>query len=238
MAHHEFHDEEEPEKENSERWLLTYSDMITLLLALFIIMYSMSVLDAEKYKEVANAMSGALNNTEAGAGGGGGVSVDPSTTQNALDTITTQIQQYITNNNMNGTLTVAKNANSVIINIQADALFYPDSSTLLPDSIPIIEDVSQVLNSVYTGIGNIYISGNTADIGVDTIEAWNLSADRAVAVLVELVNDGLPQSKLIIEGRSHFNPVASNDSEANMAKNRRVDITITPDASNGGIISK
>jgi chemotaxis protein MotB len=49
--------EEEPEKENSERWLLTYSDMITLLLALFIMMYTMSTIDTGKFKAISQQLS-------------------------------------------------------------------------------------------------------------------------------------------------------------------------------------
>ena len=68
------HKHEENEKEgNSERWLLTYSDMITLLLALFIILYSMSTIDAKKMAKVAESFGTALNNgptTSAGAGTG------------------------------------------------------------------------------------------------------------------------------------------------------------------------
>ena len=46
--------------ENLERWLLTYADLITLLLAFFIVMYSMSQVDAKKFGKMSKALSGAL----------------------------------------------------------------------------------------------------------------------------------------------------------------------------------
>ena len=51
---------QEPEKENSERWLLTYSDMITLLMAFFIVLYAMSNIDVEKYKKLSTSLNSAL----------------------------------------------------------------------------------------------------------------------------------------------------------------------------------
>ena len=61
------HREEEEGKENSERWLLTYSDMITLLLALFIMMYTMSSVDAKKYNELSAQLNTQLNPSKAAA---------------------------------------------------------------------------------------------------------------------------------------------------------------------------
>ncbi|MDD2568090.1 MAG: flagellar motor protein MotB, partial [Clostridia bacterium] len=57
--------EDEPEKENSERWLLTYSDLITLLLALFIILYTMSTIDMVKLQKLSNALNEAFNGNQA-----------------------------------------------------------------------------------------------------------------------------------------------------------------------------
>lgn len=63
---------EEPEKENGERWLLTYADLITLLLAFFIIMYAMSNLDKEKFKAVIESLGSAFGNVKATAAPGNG----------------------------------------------------------------------------------------------------------------------------------------------------------------------
>ncbi|MEY8352175.1 flagellar motor protein MotB [Lachnospiraceae bacterium 54-53] len=62
--------EPEGEKGNSERWLLTYSDMITLLLALFIIMYGMSSVDSQKMKEMSRGLEQVLNHSGPAAGTG------------------------------------------------------------------------------------------------------------------------------------------------------------------------
>lgn len=54
------HHEQDPEKDNGERWLLTYSDLITLLMVFFVVLYSMSQIDANKFKAVADSLSKAL----------------------------------------------------------------------------------------------------------------------------------------------------------------------------------
>lgn len=52
--------EEEPEKHNGERWLLTYADLITLLMIFFVVMYSMSVVDSDKFRAMAESLNNAL----------------------------------------------------------------------------------------------------------------------------------------------------------------------------------
>ena len=51
----------ESKKENSERWLLTYSDLITLLMALFVILYASSNVDKAKYKQISTSFHQAFN---------------------------------------------------------------------------------------------------------------------------------------------------------------------------------
>ncbi len=66
---------EEPEKENNERWLLTYSDLITLLLAFFIILYSMANVDKEKFKRLMESLGNQFGGGgNAGAGQTSGLS--------------------------------------------------------------------------------------------------------------------------------------------------------------------
>lgn len=79
-------EDDDHEKDNSERWLLTYSDMITLLLALFIMMYSMSNVDVAKFKALAESLSAIFNNgqayqvsTDAGAESGNQLTITQST---------------------------------------------------------------------------------------------------------------------------------------------------------------
>jgi chemotaxis protein MotB len=110
-------------------------------------------------------------------------------------------------------------------------LFQPDTAILLPDSKPVIQEISSSLEAIYGDINHITITGNTADLGhydaANEADSWQLSVNRAVAVLNQMTAMGLEPAKMSIEGNSHYNPIASNDTDEGRAKNRRVEITIT-----------
>ena len=139
--------EEEEGHENSERWLLTYSDLITLLLALFIILYTMSSVDLEKLKELSKNLSSAFNNSSAsesaGAGSGGADSVTgggaetsvsgysgDSAVQSPLDEIYKKLNTYIENNNLQGQIDLENTDTYVKVCLKDAVLFVPDSSDM------------------------------------------------------------------------------------------------------------
>lgn len=254
------HKNEEPEKEqNGERWLLTYSDMITLLLALFIILYSMSSINEKKLEELAKNFHSALGNapaTSQGVGGGGsgsgsGVaaavssavssSSKPSassgtgngnskTATQALNDVYKMLQDYITKNHLQGQIGLENTNNYIQIHLKDLVMFEPNSPDMLSSSQPIMKEIEEAISSVYGYVDHITISGHTADVVVHSTQSdqisWQLSTDRAVTVLNSLIGYGLQQDKLSIQGYSHFEPVAPNDTAENQAKNRRVEITI------------
>lgn len=243
----------EPEKpEDSGRWLLTYSDMITLLLALFIILYSVSNVNEKKLAAIAKSFHSALNNTTTseGIGGGGsgnatGVaaaisSAKPSSAGNkagkgktaaqALDEVYRVLQNYITANKLQNEIGLVNTNNYVQIHLKDVVMFQPNSPDMLPSSQPIMKEIEDAISHVYDYVDHITISGYTADVVVHSTKSdqisWKLSTDRAVTVLNSLIGYGLKQDKLSIQGYSHFMPIASNDTEDGRAKNRRVEITI------------
>ena len=246
---------ESPKKENSERWLLTYSDMITLLLALFIILYSSSTINEKKLQELAKNFHSALNNTGTsqgtGTGGGSGngnvLSVKPSSSgassgagagtgtgriaaDKALDEVYNTLQNYITQNHLQDQIGLENTSTYIQIHLKDVVMFEPNSPDMLASSDPIMKEIEGAMAKVYDYVDHITISGHTADVVVHSTQSdqisWKLSTDRAVTVLNSLIGFGLKQDKLSIQGYSHFMPVASNDTEEGQAKNRRVEITI------------
>lgn len=238
-------------EENEERWLLTYSDMITLLLALFIILYSMSTVDSKKFADIAEKFGELLSNPAArvtlSASDGNGTGIGASGLEDALnaigasgggygsqldalDEVYNMLEKYIEENNLGTQISLENTSTYVKIHLKDALMFRPDSADLLPNSEPILKEINSALNQVYSRIDYITISGHTADIGVHTIEsdqvAWKLSTERAITVLNRFVGYGLPQEKLSLEGWARFSPVASNLNEEGMAKNRRVEITV------------
>jgi chemotaxis protein MotB len=221
--------EAEGEKDNSERWLLTYSDMITLLLALFIILYGMSSVDTMKLKEMSHGLEQVLNHTGQVSGATIGDSV--SISADNLDNVYLALKAYIADHSLGNMIDVSSNGSAVSIHLKDAMLFQPDTAILLPESKPVIQEISTSLEAIYSDINHITITGNTADLGhydaANEADSWQLSVNRAVAVLNQMTTMGLEPGKMSIEGNSHYNPIASNDTEEGRAKNRRVEITIT-----------
>ncbi len=221
--------EAEGEKDNSERWLLTYSDMITLLLALFIILYGMSSVDTMKLKEMSHGLEQVLNHT--GQVSGSTIGDNVSISADNLDNVYLALKAYIADHSLGNMIDVSSNGSAVSIHLKDAMLFQPDTAILLPESKPVIQEISTSLEAIYSDINHITITGNTADLGhhdaANEADSWQLSVNRAVAVLNQMTTMGLEPGKMSIEGNSHYNPIASNDTEEGRAKNRRVEITIT-----------
>ncbi len=232
--------EDEEKSENSERWLLTYSDMITLLLALFIIMYGISSEDAAKVQAMSSALSEAFNGqvvTEGSGGSGSGSNSNTGTVIeniNPLENIYEQLNGYIQDHDLEENVDLIKSDHSVSIRLKDKLLFEGDSTVLKPDSEPTLRKVGQVVAQVYEDVKHLTITGNTADLGdrdpANEADSWQLSVDRAVTILNFLTSNGLGAEKMSVEGNSHYNPVAGNDTEDGRASNRRVEITITDSA--------
>ncbi|WP_334104261.1 flagellar motor protein MotB [Muricomes intestini] len=231
--------DEEEKSENGERWLLTYSDLITLLLALFIIMYGMSTENASKVQAVSTALSEAFNSTGAGTGdstgtgkgGGGGTSLENA---DPLGTIYKQLNGYIEQNDLEDNVDLVKSDHAISIRLKDKLLFLGDSTVLKPGSEDTLKKVCQVVDQVYGNVQHLTITGNTADLGnhdpENEADSWQLSVNRAVTILDFLTANGLGPEKMSVEGNSHYNPVAGNDTEEGRAANRRVEITITDGA--------
>ncbi|MTK08692.1 MAG: flagellar motor protein MotB [Hungatella sp.] len=224
-------DTDDGEKDNSDRWLLTYSDMITLLLALFIIMYGMSSVDTVKVKQMSQGLEQVLNHTSQTSDGSSGGTVTGMQPADNLEKVYKALQNYISDNNLGQMIDLSSTGSSVTIHLKDAMLFSPNTAVILPESKPVIQEISSSLQSIYTDINHITITGNTADLGnrdqANEADSWQLSVDRAVSVLNQMTAMGLEADKMSIEGNSHYNPIASNDTESGRAQNRRVEITIT-----------
>ncbi|HBN81660.1 MAG TPA: chemotaxis protein MotB [Ruminococcaceae bacterium] len=228
--------------EDSGRWLLTYSDMITLLLALFMILYSMSTIDAKKFAQIAESASynlgtgqGTGTGTGTGAGGAAGTGKGTAggklgTQVDALDEVYGILSAYVEQNHLEDQIGLVNTNTYVKIHLKDKLMFVADSSRMLPESEPVVKEVEGAIAKVYDRVDHVTFSGHTADVGPHTPAAdqvsWRLSTERAVTVLNKMIGYGLPQDKVSIEGYAHFSPVANNNNEEGRAKNRRVEITI------------
>jgi chemotaxis protein MotB len=129
---------------------------------------------------------------------------------------------------------LVKSDHAISIRLKDKLLFLGDSTVLKPGSEDTLKKVCQVVDQVYGNVQHLTITGNTADLGnhdpENEADSWQLSVNRAVTILDFLTANGLGPEKMSVEGNSHYNPVAGNDTEEGRAANRRVEITITDGA--------
>ncbi len=238
MPNHKRSSEGEEHDEGGERWLLTYSDMITLLLALFIILYSMSTIDAKKVAKMAENFSNALHTSSTsstivkttGTANGTNKTTGAVVTTDALDEVYTILEDYVNKNNLQNQVGLVNSDTYVKIHLKDTLMFVPDSAQMLPASTPVLKEIERAIAQVYGRVDSITISGHTADVGEHTVASdqvsWRLSTERAITVMNSFVGYGLTEDKLSIEGFAHFSPIASNNTPEGRAQNRRVEITI------------
>lgn len=230
-------------KVNKDAWLNTYADMITLILVFFVLLYSMSSIDKEKYEMLVKAFTSdpltlqqleELENQgngqgedQGGASGDAGQGQDD-TLQN-LDELYNYLKNYVDANNLGDSVQIEKGKNLVYVRFMSSLFFEADRAVLKPGGTTILDFVGKALGEVEPYIKFIRIDGHTAEAapGTSKVDDRELSTDRANEVLTYLETRYIKNpAKLMAVGYGLFKPIAPNDTEANRAKNRRVEILI------------
>ena len=124
-----------------------------------------------------------------------------------------------------GLVAVRDEDNKSIVTIRGDGLFQPGSATVSANYLPLLTRIAEALNSVP---GQVQVTGHTDNRPIRSVRFpsnWHLSQERARSVL-QLLAEKLPGARLSAEGRADAEPVDSNDTPAERARNRRVEITL------------
>ncbi|MGS2778306.1 flagellar motor protein MotB [Robertmurraya sp. GLU-23] len=232
-----------------ESWLIPYADLLTLLLALFIVLFSMSSIDAKKF----NAMSQAFNEVLTGGTGvmeypepDNNNSVSKDTTQeqqkqknennnlstdveqNELEKIQNKVTTYINERNLQKSLETQITDEGLLITINNNMLFDSGAAEIRLENIEIAKDISELL--IMDTPREIVISGHTDNVPIqyaDFDSNWELSVKRAVNFMKILLNNkGLDPRLFSVKGFGEFKPIATNDTEEGKARNRRVEILV------------
>lgn len=219
------------EKENAERWLLTYADLITLLLVLFIVLYSMAQVDAKKFEGLSQSLSivfGGIGRTGVLEGGR---SVMPGSFhfKEKLNMQNTQerVRRLIASMGLQGKVTTSYEERGLVISIKDSVLFYSGSSDVSQEAQVIIARVGQIIAKMPN---SIRVEGHTDNDYIHTekyYSNWELSTGRATSVLQYLIaRCGIEPNRLSAAGYGEYKPKVPNDSPENKAQNRRVDIVL------------
>jgi chemotaxis protein MotB len=228
--------EEAAKPENHERWIVSYADMVTLLFALFVVLFATSDANPQKLQAVHHSIDQAFsigvlqgsNGSSPVFNSGGGITPSISEIKsNDFTALSETLGSFAKANNIEGKIQIRKDANSVTISLADNLLFDSGSADLRPGS----QDVLHVVAEALSGLPNqMRIEGHTDNIPVnspDFATNWELSAARASRVLRFMREQGgLTANELFLAGYADTKPIADNATPEGRALNRRADIVI------------
>jgi chemotaxis protein MotB len=234
-----------------ESWLVPYADLLTLVLALFIVLFAMSSVDAQKFQQMARAFNSTFT-------GGTGVleypSPNPGGEMEQLDTqknqtpeevleeeqkrieqqklkeVQEKINLYIKENKLETKLKTTLTDEGLLITILNDIFFDSGKADIRNKDKNLAMEISELL--VMNPPRNIIVSGHTDNVPIHNSKYdsnWHLSVMRAVNFMKILIdNEKLDPKAFSAKGFGEYTPVASNNSKDGRQKNRRVEILILP----------
>ncbi|WP_071458550.1 flagellar motor protein MotB [Bacillus massilinigeriensis] len=240
-AHHEEH--------TDESWLIPYADLLTLLLALFIVLFAMSSVDARKFQSLSKTFNEVFD------GGSGvfqyqspmpeGQMASPeeekedqekndkeaiAREQRELQALQKRVNAYIKKKNLSNKLATSLTDEGLLVTIRDNVLFASGKAEVRPEDVMTANEIAELL--VMDPPRNIIISGHTDNVPIrnSNFESnWELSVMRAVEFMkIILKNDKLNPQWFSAKGFGEFKPIATNETPEGKAKNRRVEILILP----------
>lgn len=215
------HEREEDSDERSERWLISYADLITTLMVFFLALY---VLQLARYRELeskAFQQHVVKQHTQASA---------PSTANpgdGVRDGAKKTLMALLKPLGDSGRIAMIDTPQGLEIAINAKVLFNSGDARLLPDSFGVLTEVAQVLAAHSTR--NVLVEGHSDSIPISNARYasnWELSSARAGAVVRFLVDKGVAPQRLSAVGRADNDPLVLGSDEAARAANRRVTILV------------
>lgn len=224
---------------SGERWLITYADLITLLLVFFVVMYAMSQVDKKKYEEVAKSLAKQFSPISTG-GGGTDLLNHPAPIENPamvepimppeqleLKQLSEEIERLSDEAGLAGEIETRVEQRGLVVSISNSAFFGAGDATLRREVMPTLAKVALALKGTQNPVR---IEGHTDNTPIHTARFpsnWELSAGRATSIVRFLIErHGFPPTRLSAAGYGEYYPKVPNDSERNRALNRRVDIVV------------
>lgn len=228
-----------------DEWLNTYADMVTLLLCFFVLLYSMSSLDSQKWEILVRNLNPTADQTsqivdgKTTTEGTYDFEAKPNsekTEQVEFENLYYQLTEYVEQNNLQSSMQVSQGEDFTFIMFTNQVFFDGDSYLLKSDGKKVLDEVAGALAKVSDEVGEVTILGHTSQARPDAVNELVsdrfLSSNRATEVLVYLQRKNIiAPEKLVSSGYGQFRPISSFDTADDRSKNRRVEILITKENS-------
>ncbi len=219
-------------------WLAAFGDLMSLLLCFFVLLLSMSTMDAKKVSEAVGSLAGALSVLE----GGTQTEISPKRNQQATpiesqdetaQKLKTLKKSIVEINEMTKSADAAQTSleeaeDGFILRLPATLLFKKDSAKIEnEDGKLFLKRVALIIDKLPKDI-SLNVIGHTDDTqrhkGDRWESNWQLSTARATSVVEELIKNGVEPKILTACGKAEFDPIASNLTPEGKQKNRRVEL--------------
>jgi chemotaxis protein MotB len=200
------------------RWLLSLSDLLTLLLTFFVMLFAISSPDQKKLTEMTQAMGSHL--------GVGTQRKIVAPNANPMEGVRTKVKSLITDNNLVNDVELTSDSRGIVLFSKGDFFFAPGGTELLPDTVLFLHKVAELIRK---SPNMVLVEGHTDDVPTHSEKFpsnWELSTARAAAVVRYFIEtEKLDPKQFIVSGYGEYKPRFPPTPE-NRGQNRRVEIVI------------
>lgn len=234
-------------------WMNTYGDMVTLLLTFFILLYSFSSIDIQRFNEVMSAIQHSfmgrtgilVGTTELGAEEGQRFDRDEHLAvapeqiigeqdlallemMRQLEETYEEVREFLSKAGLEEDIMLRMEERGIVMELPEKILFDTGRAELKPDFLYTLELLAELLSRLHN---QIIVEGHTDNVPIRTFlypSNWELSVARSVSVARYLVEQhGLDPGRFIATGYGEYHPLDSNETPEGRARNRRVNIVIS-----------
>lgn len=223
---------------NTDRYLITYADLITLLLGLFVILYVTAQVDEGKYKEFSKAFSDYFKSSkEQVLQGGGGlmeghkksipVPVFQNPARQSLQDIKTEIEKSLEPLIKQNLFSIKNGPDGLILTLPEKLIFKSGEADIEAKAQPVLDSIASLMSGLNK---QITVDGHTDTQPIKTFRFesnWHLSTARALKIGYALIRKGIPEKNVVIRGFGAQRPISDNSTLEGRTLNRRVEITIS-----------
>lgn len=239
----------------SPKWMVTYSDMVTLILVFFILLFSMSQIDAVKFEAISESFRNRMIfdftpstvPIELPTEGASGEQIDERPSgidkqklpdlgdkKDSLDQLVDDVEGFLDEEDLHDVITANRTERGVVLVLQESILFDPGEAVILPSGEPFLQKIGELLTEIPN---HVKVEGHTDTVPMNSYRYpsnWELSGARASSVIRYMLKEfPLEQNRFSLAGYGETRPVKPNTSKENMKQNRRVEIVILNEAERG-----
>ncbi len=230
------------EAENNERWLVSYADFITLLMVLFVVLYSMGQVDVKKYQQLAEsfkaafALGGPVKVVDAGVSTAGGsvtngqpnpIQIEgiPESPPDSQE-VASQLTSMLSSSELGKEVSIQTNIEGILISLSQQLVFAPGTAELRPDAYPVLDTIVKMLKPVQNSIRIVGHTDDTPSSDSRYADNWSLSLGRAMIIGSYLIDKGIDPTRITVAGRGEYDPIFPNDTDEHKSMNSRADIIV------------